>query len=224
MNLEKLMQEWTERDQRLESSIRLNTRLLRQSQVDRHGSSVRRTALVNFLIELPFYLVTIFVLSKFMTSHVSEMKFFVPGLLLNAWCIAMLGALIQQFAVMYRLDLGEPIIALQKKLVAIRMARLRMIKWGFVTGLLVWCAPFLIVLAKGVLNVDLYSASGWLLYNTAGAGVLVIFTLLVVQRYASRMPSTRVKRFLDTLAGSDIEKANVFLTRLSNFERDEAVA
>jgi hypothetical protein len=224
MNLEALKQEWTERDQRLEASIRLNTRLLRESQVDRQGSSVRRSALLNFLIELPFYLLTIIVLSKFMVNHVGEMKFLVPALLLNAWCIAMLVALVHQFTAMVRLDLGQPVVALQKKLVAIKMARLLTIKWGFLTGLLVWCAPFLLVLAKGVFNVNLYTASALLVYNTAGAGVLIILMLLVLQRYATRIPSARVKGFLDTLAGRDIAKASAFLTQLSSFERDEAVA
>ena len=222
MTLDDLKAEWAARDRRLEKGIELNTQLLRESYVDRHGSSVRRWSLGGFLFELPFYIVAIAALGVFIVRHFDEVKFVVPALLLDVWCIAMLAATAYQFGSIYRLDFGKPVIALQKALVSIRMARLRAVKWGFAAGLLVWCAPFWIVIAKAALDVDLYVLPGFLAFNAIGCGVLAALIVWLLRRYSERFQRFAfVKAFLDSIAGRDLAKANEFMKRLSSFATEE---
>jgi hypothetical protein len=222
MNLDDLQKVWIERDQRLEKSIQLNTRLLREARADRYGTSVRRQSLVDFLIQLPFALLTIAVLGRFIAAHIDELKFAFPAIALDAWCIAMLAALIQQFVAMRHLDLGQPVITLQRRLALIKINRLRLLKWSFLTGLVLWTAPLMIVVAKGFFNVDLYAASGFLIINVVVTVIMAALLIWLLKRYAGRFQHSFFgKEILDSLAGRDLAKATAFLDQLSNFEKEE---
>ena len=225
MNFDNLRNEWMERDQQLEKSIQLNTRLLHEAKADRHGSVVRRQSLLSFLLELPFYLLTITMLGRFIAAHIGELKFAAPAIALDAWCIVMFAALIRQFVAIRHLDLGQPVVTLQRRLALIKVNRLRILKWSFLTGLAVWTAPLMIVVAKGFFDVDLYAQAEFLIINVVATVLVAALLIWLLKRYASRLQhSSFIKELLDSLAGQDLAKATAFLEQLSNFEKEGAQA
>jgi hypothetical protein len=132
---------------------------------------------------------------------------------------------IRQRQAMRELDLGEPLVALQRKRETLKLQRLRAFRWAFLTGQVVWSVPFVIVLFKGVLGVNLHAASDFMPRFFAwkiAAGLLFIpFALWLTDRYGAILRRTKWgERFTDMLAGADIAAARAFLDRLARFENE----
>src|SRR5689334_20285496 len=120
-----MKEDWQARDRQLQQSIRLNTRWLRESVIDRRSAGVRRWAMFGFWVQLPAYVVTIGALAVFIAHHIGEPRFAIPALLMLTWSVAMFSSVVRQLEAVRRLDFSEPVVALQKRLTALRMTRLK---------------------------------------------------------------------------------------------------
>ncbi len=222
MNFEDMKHDWQIRDQRLQETIKLNTKWLRASYVEKHGNKSRRWAIFLFLVELPFYVFTMDSLGFFVAHHITETKFLAPALALFIWCAAKFITRIYLFSAIHRLDWSQPVMVVQKKLTELKVARLRTFKWGFLTGILVWWIPFLIVVAKAIANIDLYMiAPQFLAYQFGGSAVLVAIIIWISQHYANRWPHSKIVQvILDGIAGKDLTSANEFLHKLSSIDQE----
>lgn len=224
VNLEQLREEWAARDEELGKAIRLNTWLARDAWLEKQRAGLARLGPLNWF-ERATWIVTLVLLGAFLANHYDDMKFFIPALLLQAWTLATGIAGIRQRQAMRELDLGEPLVALQKKFETLKLQRLQTLKWSFLTGQVLWWVPFVIVLLKGAFGVDLYALSDFMprfmAWNIAAGLLFIPFALWLTDRYGATLRRTKLgERFTDMLAGADIAAARAFLERLSRFERE----
>jgi hypothetical protein len=121
------------------------------------------------------------------------------------------------------LDYGAPATATQKALEALKIARVRTFAWAFLTGQVVWWVPFMIVLFKGVLGVDLYATDfmrQFMAINVAAGLLFIPFAIWACGRISGRLEgSSALARLIDAIAGRDIVAARAFLGKLAEFER-----
>lgn len=225
MNFEDIKRDWQMRDQQLQETIKLNTKWLRMSYIEKNGNGSRRWAMFLFLAGLPCYVLTMDGLGFFVAHHIAEIKFVAPALALFAWCAVMFIVRIFQFSAIRKIDWGQPVMVVQKRLAQLKVARLRTLKWGLMTGVLLWWIPFLIVIAKAIANIDLYVVAPHFLAYQFGASMVLAAVIGVIgwiaRRYSDRWPLSKLTgAFLDSIAGQDLASANQFLHQLSNFDQE----
>jgi len=222
MNLDILRTEWAARDQKLESVLRLNTRLLLDAFVEKGRKEIVRKNDFG-IFSILIWVATLIGLGLFMAKHVGDMRFFLPAWLMLVWTIATGVAGLRQRAAMRALDYSRPLLEVQKELERLRIQRLQTFKWSFLTGQVVWWIPFTIVVARAI-GVNLY-ASEWMRQFMA---INIAFGLLVIpvaiwasRRVAGRFAGSKaLASFTDAIAGRDVVAARDFLAKLSRLERD----
>lgn len=221
MELDDLKQRWVEYDAKLEKSIRLNTRLLRESGLARVDAALKplsRGIALEGILNLP----AVLLLGSFLGDHISEPRFAAPAALLLACSIAILNAGIRQFVTLRTLDYGAPVLAIQKRLAALRVSRIRTTKWILLAAPLLW-TPLLIVSIKGLLGVDPYAflEGKWLAANLLFGLVFLVGMLWLSQHLAGRWERSRVVRGLaNAIAGHGLVAASGALDEIERFERD----
>lgn len=222
MDLDVLKEKWAEQDRKLDSSIRLNRKLL--LAVNRNGmqAPLRRFA---FLSGVGAFvgLIGLAILGRFIHAHWFEPRFALPAVVLHVWIIASVAASIGQMAMAIRIDLDKPIAIIQKELASLQVLRLRVIRWGLLTGQLVWWIPFLIVMLKGVWDVDAYKVldAAFLIANVALGVVAIPVAIWISRKFGGRMDrSPAMQRLMRELAGYNLNAANSFLSRLAEFENE----
>lgn len=212
---------WNEYDRKLDASLRLNTRVLREFGLNRVDSSLRRlTRLIVF--ELLMGLVAAVALGGFIADHLGEMRFLAPAVALDLFVLYFIGWSIRQWVALGSLDYGESVVAIQRKLELLRIDRIRMTKWVFLLSPLLWI-PLLIVSLEGLLGLDSYAIfdTGWLVSNLVFGLAVIALALWVSKRYADRLQgSPLVRRLMDALADRSLDEATGFLGTLSSFERE----
>ena len=225
LTLDDLKNEWLARDRQLESSLRMNTLLLREALLEKHSTRVGRAttgSLFQILFSIPF----LAFFGCFISRHIDQSAFLIPAVLLQIWTVVMLALTIQQRGALRDLDYSRPVVALQGEIEQIKIARLRTFKWAFLTGQLLWWIPFVLVVFKA-LGVDLFTVSAFMprfiAWNLAFGVAFIPFALWASKLLVGRLGSSpRFQQFTDSIAGSDIAVARGFLAKLAQFERDVA--
>lgn len=220
MDLDILKEKWAEQDRKLDSIIRLNRRLLMAANMNRMQSPLRRFSLFTGMGAF-LGLITLMILGRFIYTHLAEPRFALPAVCLHVWVIAYVAASIRQMAMALQIDYNKPIALIQKQIEALRALRLRVIRWALLTGQLVWWIPFLVVVLKGLWDVDAYKMLSvrFLVTNVAMGLALIPSAIWVSRKFADRMDrSPAVQRFMRELAGYNITAASDFLATLSEFE------
>ena len=224
LTLDDLKTEWMARDRQLETQLRMNTLLLRETLLERHGTNLGRATTGNvfqILFSAPF----LAFFGWFITRHIEQPAFLLPAVLLQAWTVAMLALSIRQRSQLRELDYGRPVLELQSQIEQIKITRLNTFKWAFLTGQLLWWMPFVLVLFKGLLGVNLYTVSAFMptfiACNIAFGVAFIPFALWASKQLAGRLGgSPRFQKFTDGIAGSDVVVAREFLRKLEGFGRE----
>ena len=219
--LDTLKDKWAEQDRKLDASIRLNRQLLTAGAINRSRSPMRRFSFFMGMGVL-LGLVTLVVLGRFIYSHLAEPRFALPALVLHVWVIAYVAASIRQMAMASQIDYNEPILLIQKQIESLRTLRLRVIRWALLTGQLVWCIPFLVVVLKGLWDVDAYRVLSvpFMIASVALGLVLIPAAVWVSRKFANRSGSPAVQRLMRELAGYNTTSASDFLAALAEFEHE----
>ena len=226
LTLDDLKNEWLARDHQLETSLRMNTLLLREALLEKHGGSQGQAGTGN-LFQILFTIPFLAFFGWFIARHLDQPAYLIPAVLLQAWTVTMLALSIQQRGALRDLDYSRPVVALQGEIEQIKIARLRTFKWAFLTGQLLWWIPFMVVVFKGVLGVDLYTVSAFMprliAWNIAFGVAFIPLAMWGSKLLVGRLGgSPRFQRFTDGVAGSDIAVARRFLAKLVRFEQDVA--
>ena len=227
LTLDDLKNEWLARDRQLETSLRMNTILLRETMLEKHSARVGRAAtggVLQILFTIPF----LAFFGWFIANHLDQPVFLISAVLLQVWTVAMLALTIQQRGALRDLDYSRQVVALQGEIEQIKIARLRTFKWAFLTGQLLWWIPFVVVVFKGVLGVDLYTVSEFMprfiAWNIAFGVAFIPLAMWGAKLLVGQLGgSPRFQQFTDGIAGSDIAVARGFLAKLAGFERDVGV-
>lgn len=222
MDLEQLKDEWQRRDLQFSRQLDHVNAQLRDALLARHAEQVVRLNDYGWIYWLAF-LFTVLCLGTFIADHIDQPRFVIPAALLQIWTIAMHATHMFYRHALLRLDYNLPIVTLQRQIAHIRNRRLRQFKWGFLTGQILWWVPFCIVLAKGMLGIDLYAINdfmpGFMLANVVGGLVAIPLLLVAARAMGDRFGNTSpVRRLVDSLSGRDLQASQQFLARLAAFE------
>jgi hypothetical protein len=219
MEMEELKGLWARSEDRLEASMRLNTLLLQQTNLQRAAASLRRLSLGVF-VELAVNLVAVVLLGSFAADHVREPGFLVPAIALGIYAIALLAAGVRQIVDIWSVDYDEPVVALQKKLEELRVRRIRTTLWTLLFAPLMW-VPLLIVALRGFFGVDLYAVAdaGWLVANGLLGVAAIPLATFAARRYGQ--PLARfgfIRTLADDIAGRSLARALDALDAIRRFE------
>lgn len=221
MDLDDLKQRWEEADRKLDASLRLSTRLLRESAL---GKAARATARLSWLLlpEILLNLGLVVWLGSFLADHFGQARFAIPAAALDLGAIALLIARGRQWWALRGIDYSAPVVAIQKELGRLRLQELRVLKWVLITAPLAW-TPLLIVAIEGLLGLDAYAlfSGAWLAANVAFGVAALLLAVWISRRYAERMErSPRIQRVMRNLSGYNLSAAAGFLGSLARFEEE----
>jgi len=223
MELEDLKRHWEEQDRKLETSLRLNTRLLDESVLARAETALKPLSRPLWF-ELVMSLVPAVFLGSFLADHVSEARFLIPAAALHLCAIAVILVTVRQLVALRTIDYSAPVVAIQKRLESLRIERIRAVKLTLLFAPLLW-TPLMIVTLKGLFDVDTWEALGaaYLIANLLLGLMVIPLAVWISRRYASRMErSPFVQRLMRDLAGKSLTSAAAFLSSISMFEKDES--
>src|SRR5580704_9528004 len=167
MELDELKERWAEHDRKLDESIRLNRRLLRDMYTRRARFALWRLAAMLAAGALCM-LAIIVSLGRFIAQNWSMPRIAWPAIVLDVLAIATLAALNAQIGMALNINYNQPVAVIQKRLETLRRFRIRYTQAICLTTALTW-APVFIVLMKVFLGVDVYLVFGttWILTNIA---------------------------------------------------------
>jgi hypothetical protein len=223
MELDELKSRWAGLDAKLDAVLRLDRRLLADRILDRADRAMARHAWA-LAAELAAGVVAVLLTGSFVAGHLGEPRFLAPGLLLHAFVIAQIGALVAQIVGTRRIDYAAPLVEIQRRIAAVRVAAIRTTTWTLLVSPLLW-TPLLVVALRGLFGVDAYAALGasYLAANVAFGFFVIAAGLFVSRRYADRLAgSPFARRVTGALAGASLAAATGFLEELARFEREDA--
>ncbi|HEX5854854.1 MAG TPA: hypothetical protein VFZ57_04470 [Thermoanaerobaculia bacterium] len=225
MELDDLKQRWEEQDAKLNASLRLNTHLLIASGLGKTESALGRLSRL-FVAGLVVNFAAALWLGSFLAEHVRETRFLIPGAALHLGAIALLFVGARQLVALKQIDLGEPVVAIQRRLESLRVGRLRAAKWTLLLAPLAW-VPLLVVALKGFFGLDAYAIFDrwWFAANALLSVLVLAAALFVSRRYADRMGNSPIaRRLMKELAGHNLTAAQSHLDALARFAEEEGRA
>lgn len=222
MQIDDLKEAWAAYGTKLERSLAIDERLLREVLLGR----VRRTRAAYALgraLEVALGIALLAVAVPVLRAHLAEPRYLVAGsalVLVAAWVTALCAHLLVRAL---ELDLTGPVTAIQRDLGRLRRTESHAFLWALLGGILVWL-PAALVLFEALTGVAALARAdlAWLAANLAlGLAVLVVGRALA-WRYLERPElGSRARRVLEALSGRGLRRAADHLAELARFEREE---
>jgi hypothetical protein len=222
ITLEALRDEWSGHARRMDERLRLTASVLRDDWIERHRERVLKLGPFG-KFSMFVWIATMVLLGLFLGTHANQPALFATGLVLDIWVIAAGIAEVRQQQAMRELDFGLPLVELQARIEALRIARIRSFNWAFLTGQIVWWIP-LVVVVFGALVANLYLSPqfrAFAAWNIAGGVAFIPLALWFSRRYGERLSRWPVMGHIaDSIAGRDIAAAREYIEKLRRFEAD----
>lgn len=217
MELEEMKQAWQRMGARIDEMARGQAELRLAMQKTRAADPLRRTsALMGY--ELVGNCVILLLLGLFIARQ-DQWRFIAPALMLYPLSLANFVTGVVQRVVLARLDYGERVLVIQKRLEMLWKLRWRMAQVNWLLMPLLW-VPLMIVLARW-LGGDFYAAGAtWLGVNVA-LGIAAIPVGWALARYlAPTLQRTAIGRwFVDSTVGLGLAETRRRTAELARFER-----
>jgi hypothetical protein len=220
MELDEWKEKWEEYDRKLDESLRLNRRLMRESYTARARWALWRLAGMLVLGSILMLAVIVW-LGRFIAANWPAARFTVPAMLLDGVAIAALAALNAQIGMALNINYNQPVTAIQKRLEMLRRFRVRYAQAIFLLMTLTWTPIFIV--AMKALDVDVYRTfdTGWLVANVAFGLAVLVVGLWLARRYGARFRNTAFgERLMRDLGGQNLNAASAFLAMLAQFEKE----
>ncbi|MEQ9168650.1 MAG: hypothetical protein RLO12_20495 [Fulvivirga sp.] len=197
MNFKELASAWKANDQTLESTIKVNRLLVKNLAFRKIKSSlyeIKWTSFFELAVNVLFY----FFLLNFIRDHLTQYEFLIPALLLFVLTMIEIGVEIFKLYQILTLDAQESVIKVKEKLSTLK--RLEIIDiYSLYVIIPVFSGPFFLILAKGLLGINLYMFDlTWMIQYVAGSFVVAIILVFILRRF----PNEKLKaamEFLNTL-------------------------
>jgi len=224
MDLDDLKAEWARRDQLLMETLRLNASLSREALEVQRLEKIRRAGAMGGF-EMAIWIAFLIGFGAFTAHHFGDWKFFLPGLALQVWTIVMGVLTLREREALRAVDFSLPLVEIQSRLAGLRMQRARTLQWALLTGQVLWWVPFVIVLFKGLLGVDLYRVSPFMptfiAWNLAIGLAVIPMALLVGRLVRPWLAGTAFSNtVLNMVTGADMAEAQAILGRIARFQRE----
>ena len=220
MNVDDLQIRGAEYDRKLDLGLRLNTRLVRESILEKAGSSLRRLSRL-IAIEIAINFVAVAWLGSFAADHYRGPELLIPAILLDIVAIVLLAVGVRQVIALRTIDYSEPVLALQKRVEILRIERIRVTKWILILAPLLWI-PLLIVTLQAFLGLNAFDVldMNWIGVNVVFGLVVIPVMIFLCERYADRLGHSPVmQRLMNDIAGRNLSAATAQLAELREFEK-----
>jgi hypothetical protein len=221
MDFDTLQRRWDRLNETLDTRLDQQSQALRGLYLQTVQRAVRRRSWglsAEVIITIPVLLL----LGSFLAAHITELRFFVPALLLQLFAIVQLALHIHKLVVLRSLDYSEPVVSIQKRLARLRVRWLRQLVWLYACIPLLW-PPLLIVAMQGLLGLDAYTLLG---LPYLGVNLLVGLACVPLVLWLARALAPRVghvpalRRLVDDLTGRSLREALDALDAAAAFERE----
>jgi hypothetical protein len=221
MNLDDLRAEWAARDQALAQGPALDRQRLLQTLRQQAERESRRMGWFD-IYEWVAGSLALVLLTAFLWQHGRDPLLAAMALLMMGWCGVFLRLNLGRRRAQRELDWSLPVLALQQRFEQLRLQRLRLLKWAFLVGQVVWYIPFLVVFVKGLTGVNLIETVPHFVLSNLLGGLLFIPLAIGLARVlpVRWWQGPRLRGFADQLAGRDIVATRRYLEQLVAFERD----
>ena len=219
MELEDLRYAWEAHGRRVDDTSRLNRQVLHSVTTSKAESAMRPLSRLLW-IELVVNAGAAVWLGSFLADNVTVARYALPAAALDILVIALLIAGGRQLVAISRVDYGQPVLVIQRRIESLRAERIRATMATLIVAPLAW-VPLLIVVLKGLLGVDAYAifSSAWLTANVLFGLFVVGVAILASRHYIGRVTSPSLVRWLmDNFAGRNLRTASAFLRSLAQFE------
>jgi hypothetical protein len=207
MELDELRQKWLEHDRKLEISIRLNRQLLRDTYTRRARFALWRLGAM-LAAWSAILLAFIVRLGAFIHRNWGMPGLVWPAVALDVLAITALACLIVQIALALNVDYNQPVAVIQKQLERLRKIRIRYIQ-GICLGTTLICVPIFMVLWQ-------FFDRTWLVENVLIGLAVIAGGIWFARKFGGRL----YQRFLNDLAGYNLNAASRFLADLARFEEE----
>jgi hypothetical protein len=204
MDLQELVTIWNSADQALEKKLKINQTLFKEVSVNKIRSMLGEFKWTQF-IEISMNAVFLIYLIGFFIDYFSILKFSVSAVALICLMIYGLGFNIYMLKLFYRINVGSSVIQTQRIIEKVRYYQAVYTKMLYV-NIPLFSAPFLIVLAKGIFDFDVFILGNWLYYYVAVSFIIALIVVYFLKRFPDR----------------NVEKALSFLREIRDFEKDES--
>lgn len=187
--------------------------------IDLHGakSSLRRMAIFTSL-QLAAWGVCVLFLGNYVHTHIGWNRLAAAGIVLDVYAIAMLAALIGQIALARSIDYNQPPVAIQQRLAAIRILRIRTTQWAVLAGTAAWTPFVVLVLGQFAYRAELQV---WLIANLVFSFAIIPFVVAIAKKYGEQFAqSPFFQKLADDLAGRNLNDATAFVAQLNQFKRE----
>lgn len=202
MKFEELATAWKSNDQTLESTIKLNRLLIKNLTFTKIKSSlyeIKWTGYFELLVNVLFY----FFLVNFIQDHLHQYQFLIPAVLLILLTIVEIVVEIYKLYQIFTLDAQESLMKVREKLQILK--RLEVIDiYSLYIIIPVFSGPFFLILAKGLVGLDLYQFDlTWMVHYYIGSLVVAVILVFILKKF----PNEKLKSALEFLKTLEDEKS-----------------
>src|SRR3984893_5111373 len=165
MELEDLRHAWEAHGRRVDDTSHLNRQVVHSVITPKTETAMKPLSRLLW-IELVVNAGAAVWLGSFLADNVTVARYALPAAALDILVIALLIAGGRQLVAISRVDYGQPVFVIQRRIESLRAERIRATMATLIVAPLAW-VPLLIVALKGLVGVDAYAifSSAWLIAN-----------------------------------------------------------
>jgi hypothetical protein len=225
MELDDWKRAWAAHGAKLERSLRINERLLRELLLRKVRVALAPYAVWR-AIEVVIGGLAVMLVMRVLIAHATEPRYLVVVGALAVFAIGMTALCGYLLVGGLAVDYGGPVTAIQRAVERLRLAEYRGVKWALLGGVVLWL-PAALVLLELASGVDFLARVNlaWLVANLAVGAAVLAAGLALARRHVERPGlGPRARRIVDAMSGRALRRASAHLAELAAFERDEPAA
>ena len=201
MKFEELSSIWHSNDLTLDKSILINKKFVKNIGISKVASrhfEIKLTAMIGIVTGVLF---SIF-LFRFIFEYFTDLKFVVPAMILLVTTCFSLIIEFYNLSLLYTINPESTVEDARKKLIRLKKLEI-MIVYSLYVIIPLFGAPFMIVMAKAFLHLNLYAFNiSWLIYFTAGSIVIAIILIYFLKKFSGKKLAQSIT-FLNELRDED---------------------